>query len=102
MVRVKVLEIDPVRRRIALTMRLSDDIASAAPAVRNEPSRKPQAKREPAPQVGGAMAAAMAKLRKGEDNQAIMNRCLWGGFVIQAFDRDSGQQSQMCHLQTIK
>ena len=64
-VRVKVLEIDPVRRRIALTMRLSDDIASAAPTVRNEPSRKPQAKREPAPQVGGAMAAAMAKLRKG-------------------------------------
>ncbi|HUX62204.1 Tex family protein [Sulfuricella sp.] len=64
-VRVKVLEIDPVRRRIALTMRLGDDIAPAASAVRSEPSRKPQAKREPAPQVGGAMAAAMAKLRKG-------------------------------------
>ncbi|GAO36027.1 RNA-binding protein [Sulfuricella sp. T08] len=64
-VRVKVLEIDLVRRRIALTMRLSDDTAPAASAVRNEHSRKPQAKREPAPQVGGAMAAAMAKLRKG-------------------------------------
>lgn len=64
-VRVKVLEIDPVRRRIALTMRLGDDIAPAASAVRSEPSRKPQAKREPAPLVGGAMAAAMAKLRKG-------------------------------------
>ncbi|MDP2154773.1 MAG: Tex family protein, partial [Sulfuricella sp.] len=63
-VRVKVLEIDPVRRRIALTMRLSDDIAPAASTVRKEPSRKPQAKHEPAPQVGGAMAAAMAKLRK--------------------------------------
>ena len=58
-VRVKVLEIDPARRRIALTMRLSDEIAPAAATVRNEPSRKPQAKREPAPQVGGAMAAAM-------------------------------------------
>ncbi len=66
-VRVKVLEIDPVRRRIALTMRLSDDIAPVAAAVRNEPSRKPQAKREPAPQIGGAMAAAMAKLRKGDN-----------------------------------
>ncbi|MBU1689961.1 MAG: helix-hairpin-helix domain-containing protein, partial [Gammaproteobacteria bacterium] len=64
-VRVKVLEIDPVRRRIALTMRLSDDVAPAGSTLRNEPSRKPQAKREPAPQVGGAMAAAMAKLRKG-------------------------------------
>ncbi|BAN34891.1 RNA binding S1 domain protein [Sulfuricella denitrificans skB26] len=64
-VRVKVLEIDPIRRRIALTMRLSDDTAPAASTLRNEPSRKPQAKREPAPQVGGAMAAAMAKLRKG-------------------------------------
>jgi uncharacterized protein len=64
-VRVKVLEIDPIRRRIALTMRLSDDIAPVASMVRHEPSRKPQAKHEPAPQVGGAMAAAMAKLRKG-------------------------------------
>jgi uncharacterized protein len=64
-VRVKVLEIDLVRRRIALTMRLGDDIAPAAPAVRSEPSRKTQAKREPPPQIGGAMAAAMAKLRKG-------------------------------------
>ena len=64
-VRVKVLEIDPVRRRIALTMRLGDDIAPAAPAARSEPSRKAQAKREPPPQIGGAMAAAMAKLRKG-------------------------------------
>jgi uncharacterized protein len=64
-VRVKVLEIDPVRRRIALTMRLSDDVAPVAATVRNEPSRKPQAKREPVPHVGGAMALAMAKLRKG-------------------------------------
>lgn len=64
-VRVKVLEIDPLRRRIALTMRLGDNIAPTASTVRNEPSRKPQAKREPAHQVGGAMAAAMAKLRKG-------------------------------------
>ena len=52
-------------RRIALTMRLGDDIAPTAPAMRSEPSRKTQAKREPPPQIGGAMAAAMAKLRKG-------------------------------------
>jgi len=64
-VRVKVLEIDPVRRRIALTMRLSDDAAPAAAAPRHEPSRKAQGQREPAPQVEGAMAAAMARLRKG-------------------------------------
>jgi len=64
-VRVKVLETDPVRRRIALTLRLGDEVAPAAATVCNEPSRQPQAKREPAPQVGGAMAAAMAKLRKG-------------------------------------
>jgi len=64
-VRVKVLEIDPVRRRIALTMRLSDDAAPAAATPRHEPSRKAQGQREPAPQVEGAMAAAMARLRKG-------------------------------------
>jgi len=62
-VRVKVLEIDPVRRRIALTMRLSDDAAPAAATARHEPSRKAQVKREAAPQVEGAMAAAMTRLR---------------------------------------
>ncbi|BAN36848.1 transcriptional accessory protein (plasmid) [Sulfuricella denitrificans skB26] len=64
-VRVKVVEIDPVRRRIALTMRLSDEAAPAASTIRSEPARKPQAKRESPPQVGGAMAAALAKLRGG-------------------------------------
>ena len=69
-VKVKVLEVDPKRKRIALTMRLSD----SAPAAGSKPEQradrndrramgsqqKTQA-REPA--MGGSMAAAFAKLR---------------------------------------
>ena len=64
-VKVKVLEVDLPRKRIALTMRLSDDVApahkgkveSAGPRCAKMPRRDAQ----PAPQ--GAMAAALAKLR---------------------------------------
>ena len=62
-VKVKVLEVDEKRSRIALTMRLSDE-AVPATATRNEPSRKAPNKREAAPPVESAMAAAMARLRK--------------------------------------
>jgi uncharacterized protein len=67
-VKVKVLEVDEKRKRIALTMRLSD----AAPAAgsrpeqrgdRNDAKRLSQQQRAPQPQVGGAMAAAFAKLK---------------------------------------
>jgi protein Tex len=63
-VKVKVLEVDAVRKRIALTMRLADDVApksdqrSAAPQRRNNPPQRSQ------PQPAGAMAAAFAKLKR--------------------------------------
>ena len=80
-VKVKVQEVDPARKRIALTMRLDDD---AAPARRNADDRgAPNSSRRPgsapgrdargksgnasstAPSAQGAMAAAFAKLKKG-------------------------------------
>ena len=67
-VKVKVLEVDPKRKRIALTMRLSDEAvpAGAKPqqkADRNDAQRlKQQQRQEPAP-AGNAMAAAFAKLK---------------------------------------
>ncbi|BBI99742.1 RNA-binding transcriptional accessory protein [Ferrigenium kumadai] len=69
-VKVKVLEVDEKRKRISLTMRLTD---SAAQGGKAEPSRdrandakrmaqhKRQETREPA--LGGAMAAAFSKLK---------------------------------------
>lgn len=64
-VKVKVLEVDAQRRRIALTMRMDDTPGAASPA-RGDASRKAQGKpeRKPQPQ-DNAMAAAFAKLRKG-------------------------------------
>jgi protein Tex len=82
-VQVKVLEVDVKRQRIALTMRLSDDVAvtaasadsgnrsadrsanrsgnpSAGRNAGNQGARRPT--NEPA--AGGAMAAAFAKLKK--------------------------------------
>ncbi len=69
-VKVKVLEVDPKRKRIALTMRLTD----SAPAAGSKPEQRSDrndrramgqqqksASREPA--VAGSMAAAFAKLR---------------------------------------
>ncbi|QOL50723.1 Tex family protein [Massilia litorea] len=71
-VKVKVLEVDPKRKRIALTMRLSD----TAPQPGSQPQQRGdrddrkrvaqhQRQERPAAQdAGGAMAAAFAKLRK--------------------------------------
>ena len=67
-VKVKVLEVDVPRKRIALTMRLDDEVGTAARssgAPRSEPRRqggRPQ--QAPADLGGGAMAAAFAKLKK--------------------------------------
>ena len=63
-VRVKVLEVDLARQRIALTMRLADD---AAPASKKDNApmsvkAKQQQARQPSP--AGAMAAAFAKLKR--------------------------------------
>lgn len=67
-VKVKVLEVDVPRKRIALTMRLDDEPGaargSAAPARGNEQRRAPGRQSAPADLGGGAMAAAFAKLRK--------------------------------------
>jgi uncharacterized protein len=71
-VRVKVLEVDVKRKRIALTMRLTD----SAPQAGSRPEQRgdrTDAKRlaqqqhrqeKPARETGGAMAAAFAKLKK--------------------------------------
>jgi len=71
-VKVKVLEVDVKRKRIALTMRLSD----SAPAAGSKPEQRgdrqdakrlgqhQRQERSAPPPAGGAMAAAFAKLRK--------------------------------------
>ncbi|MBU3629119.1 Tex family protein [Polynucleobacter sp. AP-Reno-20A-A9] len=71
-VKVKVLEVDEKRKRIALTMRLTDEAPreGAKPEQRapNRPrapeSRKPPEERRSAPPINNAMAAAFGKLKK--------------------------------------
>ena len=67
-VKVKVLEVDLQRQRIALTMRMGDEPTQgkrpdSAPANRGGQPRPQQRSSGPAPS-GNAMAAAFAKLRK--------------------------------------
>ncbi|RZI44977.1 RNA-binding transcriptional accessory protein [Herbaspirillum sp. HC18] len=67
-VKVKVLEVDEKRRRIALTMRLSDapQPAGARPEQRgdrNDARRLSQQQQRPQPAMNNAMAAAFAKLK---------------------------------------
>ena len=69
-VKVKVLEVDEKRKRIALTMRLTDAAAQAGekPQSAQRPQRDPRGQGKPnrapasAP-MGGAMAAAFSKLK---------------------------------------
>ncbi len=68
-VKVKVLEVDIARQRIALTMRMSDEPTqgrrdNAAPARGGNPGSRPQQRSAGAPAAGGAMAAAFAKLKR--------------------------------------
>jgi len=69
-VKVKVLEVDVKRKRIALTMRLTDTPAPAGARPeqrgdRNDARRLSQHQsRQPAANSGGAMAAAFAKLKR--------------------------------------
>jgi uncharacterized protein len=71
-VRVKVLEVDVKRKRIALTMRLTDSAPQPGSRPeqrgdRNDAKRLGQHQRQQersAPAAGGAMAAAFAKLKK--------------------------------------
>ncbi|MGV0981348.1 MAG: Tex family protein [Polynucleobacter sp.] len=74
-VRVKVLEVDEKRKRIALTMRLSDEVPKSTPGTKPEPrvnrpgtpkspeARKPQEDRRSAPLINNAMAEALRKLK---------------------------------------
>ncbi len=69
-VKVKVIDVDVTRQRIALTMRLDDDAAAPGMTSRGGQDRgnagrgaaRPQRSREPEP--AGAMAAAFAKLKR--------------------------------------
>jgi uncharacterized protein len=70
-VKVKVLEVDVARKRVALTMRLEDSAdrsraagspPSSANAARNP--RRDAPRREPEPQANGAMAEALARAMK--------------------------------------
>jgi len=70
-VKVKVLEVDPKRKRIALTMRLTDSAPQAGSRPeqrgdRNDAKRVAQHQRQEraAPPSNNAMADAFAKLRK--------------------------------------
>ena len=63
-VKVKVMEVDIARKRIALTMRLTDEVTARKDAPeQHRGSKAPLPKREAAPQ-NGAMAAAFAKLKQ--------------------------------------
>ena len=65
-VKVKVLEVDPKRQRIALTMRLTDTAPTVArddQAPRQQPKRMPPQQKPAKPAQGNAMAAAFAKLK---------------------------------------
>jgi uncharacterized protein len=76
-VKVKVLEVDAARKRIALTLRLADAVpvgdgldakgspagrASGRPDPRREPRAAPAGRNQP--RAGGAMAEAFAKLKR--------------------------------------
>ena len=67
-VKVKVLEVDLPRKRIALTMRLADEVrkVGADVAPRQAPPRaaKPPPRRAETAPTGGAMAAAFARLKR--------------------------------------
>jgi uncharacterized protein len=63
-VKVKVLEVDIPRKRIALTMRLADEVTARKDAVAPRRSGKPDLSKREAPAPGGSMAAAFAKLKR--------------------------------------
>jgi len=63
-VKVRVLEVDLARKRIALTMKLDAPVpAHAARGGDRTPARGPQPRSTPQPAAQGAMAAAFAKLQ---------------------------------------
>jgi uncharacterized protein len=65
-VKVKVVEVDEQRKRIALTMRLTDDVRRKSPDLNQGNGHSAQRARSvpPVMPLNGAMAAAFGKLRK--------------------------------------
>ena len=63
-VRVKVVEVDLPRQRIALTMRLTDDTPTAPKTGGAPLSAKARAQQTRQPEPAGAMASAFAKLKR--------------------------------------
>jgi uncharacterized protein len=63
-VKVKVLEVDIPRKRIALTMRLADEVTAKKDVSAPRRSGKPELSKREAPAPGGSMAAAFAKLKR--------------------------------------
>jgi uncharacterized protein len=63
-VKVRVLEVDVPRKRIALTMRLADEVRKVGPGSTASPPGKNAPSRRQAPVPQGAMAAAFAKLKR--------------------------------------
>ncbi|MDR2787631.1 MAG: RNA-binding transcriptional accessory protein [Candidatus Accumulibacter sp.] len=69
-VRVKVLEIDLPRSRIALSMRLSDEALPAGMKKDNAPlSARARQRQARQPEPTGAMAAAFARIRRGTEDR---------------------------------
>jgi len=69
-VRVKVLEVDAERRRIALSMRLGDEAGTSKPPAREPPPKArikennaPPSRRESSPPTAGSMAEAFRRAR---------------------------------------
>ena len=63
-VKVKVLEVDVARKRIALSMRMSDEAAPKTDRRDAQPQRRNAPPQRKEPQPAGAMAAAFAKLKR--------------------------------------
>jgi uncharacterized protein len=63
-VKVKVLEVDLARQRIALSMRLADDAAERAESRPAPASAKTRQRQHSQPQPSGAMASAFARLKR--------------------------------------
>ncbi|HMV06047.1 MAG TPA: S1 RNA-binding domain-containing protein, partial [Accumulibacter sp.] len=63
-VKVKVLEVDLPRRRIALSMRLSDELPSAPRANSAPTSGRARQRQNSQPEPASAMASAFARLRR--------------------------------------
>jgi uncharacterized protein len=64
-VKVRVVEVDLARKRIALTMKLDAKPAPKAADSTFKPAARGERVRPAAPQPGSAMAEAFAKLRSG-------------------------------------